>query len=78
MLENKISLYKLSIVYLFAFVLLYVEAISISGITISIIWKIILMSYILIIVSFKLSQIKKIDAFIFFYILLSLKVVFLN
>lgn len=73
MLENKISLYKLSIVYLFAFVLLYVEAISISGITISIIWKIILMSYILIIVSFKLSQIKKIDAFIFFYILLSLK-----
>lgn len=73
LVNSKIPLYKLSIIYTLAFILLYIEVLPIAGVKISVLWKITLMSYILLIVSYKLISIKRIDTFIFFYFLLAVK-----
>ena len=72
-LNTKLPMYKLIIIYTLTFLLLYIEPKNIGPISISILWKIILMSYILFIITYKITKVKKIDTFIFFYFLLAIK-----
>ncbi len=62
--------------YLFSFLLLYSEPITIGGVKIGILWKIILLAAILIPVSTHILKTKQIEVFVFFALLFSLKILF--
>lgn len=69
-------IFKTVLFYLFSFLLLYSEPITIGGIKIGILWKIVLLAAILIPISTYILKTKQIEAFVLFALLFSLKILF--
>ncbi len=70
------SMLKTILFYIFIFLLLYSEPISIGGTTISILWKIIFLAVIIFPTSKYILETKQIEPFVLFAILLSIKMLF--
>jgi len=67
---------KLLLFYSIAFLVLYLEPIAIGGLTFGILWKLILLFFIVILLIPKLKNLGNSELFIFFYILLAFKMLF--
>lgn len=67
---------KMILFYFFIFLLLYIEPIAIGGIKISILWKILLLATISLPIIINIATKKRIEPFVFFAILLSIKMLF--